>query len=212
MYLRLTHGRAEPDAEPDPRNERGGWGTDGPYIGPLGGVRVVYGNVHMTNMSGDLFTLADRDGCLYHAGRWYGDADIETSTGGADPVAPCDADFKAPDAVTPKPVALSATDARILCDLASDGIDDQQSKASAHDDYTDADRARMTALWKRAGILLGRIRKAASGATVAPVGSNKSEFVRLVEMSVSDLCGTGDDYHAALGIVRKAYRAGGADV
>jgi hypothetical protein len=75
-YLRLFHGRKDPDQEMD------GWGSDGPFVGPFEMINWCYGRLRLH--TSDDFRELDRkqdDDMIKHDGVWYGDFEILYITG-----------------------------------------------------------------------------------------------------------------------------------
>lgn len=72
-YLRLFHGRKDPDQSMDD------WGENGPYIGPLDGFGWTYGNLRVFDKHGDDFEFLSKkmhDDMILHDGMYYGDIEF----------------------------------------------------------------------------------------------------------------------------------------
>ena len=69
-YLRLFHGRNEPDEQLD------GWGFDGPVLGPISSFHVTYGGATMRvsfeQLEEGMFLPFEKD-LLVCEGKYYGD-------------------------------------------------------------------------------------------------------------------------------------------
>ena len=70
VYLRLFHGRTDPNAIVDD------WGTDGPTIGPLEFVQVSYHNAPRLYAQGVEFWLDKHEDLILFRGVYYGDWSI----------------------------------------------------------------------------------------------------------------------------------------
>lgn len=68
LYIRLFHGRADPEQDMDE------WGSDGPVLGPYNFVHTTYGSIVRLGCKDDscdeLFLYEDM---LYYDGVYYGD-------------------------------------------------------------------------------------------------------------------------------------------
>jgi hypothetical protein len=73
LYIKLLHGRDNPDQEMD------GWGFDGPVLGPFEAVHFTY-RTHIrcfpTHGEGDELGLWFHDDMLVWQGKYYGDFEI----------------------------------------------------------------------------------------------------------------------------------------
>jgi hypothetical protein len=72
LYLRLYHGRENPDQEMDD------WGFNGPTFGPLSCVIITYFStmrIHGTNPTDELWLATTQD-MVQWQGRFYGDFEI----------------------------------------------------------------------------------------------------------------------------------------
>jgi len=93
IYLRLFHGRRDPNQEMD------NWGSEGPIIGPCMYVHITYGGIihlgHPIPGKGNL-DLYFNDGLVYLDGVYYGDITITTK------------DVLAKDRLTDKVISLDS--------------------------------------------------------------------------------------------------------
>lgn len=68
IYIRLFHGRKNPNQEMDD------WGFDGPVFGPYSGIHGVYCNyIHLTKNDGNRDSLKVHEDLVYYDNCYYGD-------------------------------------------------------------------------------------------------------------------------------------------
>lgn len=68
LFLRLFHGRKEPNQDMDD------WGFDGPIFGPYIGIHGVYrNNINLSKRNGDIDMLYVANDLVYYDGSYYGD-------------------------------------------------------------------------------------------------------------------------------------------
>lgn len=75
-YLRLFHGRTDPDRDMEE------WGSGGPYIGPISGISWVYGKLRLhSDNAFEFINKVQVDDMISFGGVYYGDFEIRYITG-----------------------------------------------------------------------------------------------------------------------------------